>query len=113
MGKATSEIHPQGLILAGEHDHAMKYVSRALIALVALLHIYVAWFEIFAWTEVGPDVFSTFDPEIFAQTTDIAANQGIYNLRLSPERGNRPRSSPSQLPARHRTALSSIVRSAD
>lgn len=51
--------------------------------MVALLHLYIAWFEIFAWTDVGPDVFSTFDPEIFAETTDLAANQGVYNLFLA------------------------------
>ena len=61
----------------------MKWISRGLIALVALLHLYIAWFEIFAWTSVGPDVFSTFDPELFAETIDIAANQGVYNLFLA------------------------------
>lgn len=62
---------------------AMQLISRALIALVALLHVYIAWFEIFAWTEVGPDVFSTFDPELFPETVEIAANQGVYNLFLA------------------------------
>lgn len=61
----------------------MKLLSRGLIALVAVLHLYIAWFEIFAWTEVGPDVFSTFDPELFAETVDLAANQGVYNLFLA------------------------------
>lgn len=61
----------------------MKLISRILIALVALLHVYIAWFEIFAWTDVGPDVFTTFDPELFAETVDIAANQGVYNLFLA------------------------------
>ncbi len=58
----------------------MKWAARASIVLVALLHVYIAWFEVFAWTEVGPDVFSSFDPEIFAKTTEMAANQGVYNL---------------------------------
>ncbi len=62
---------------------AMKLLSRALIALVALLHVYIAWFEIFAWTDVGPDVFSSLDPDLFAETVDIAANQGVYNLFLA------------------------------
>lgn len=60
----------------------MKLLSRGLITLIALFHIYIAWFEIFAWTEVGPDVFSTFDPDLFPQTVDLAANQGVYNLFL-------------------------------
>lgn len=61
----------------------MKWAARASIVLVALLHVYIAWFEVFAWTEVGPDVFSSFDPEIFAKTTEMAANQGVYNLFLA------------------------------
>lgn len=65
------------------YGRLMKWMSRGLIAFIALLHIYIAWFEIFAWTDVGPDVFSTFDPEIFAETTDLAANQGVYNLFLA------------------------------
>ncbi|MEL6984432.1 MAG: DUF1304 domain-containing protein [Actinomycetota bacterium] len=61
----------------------MKLLSRGLIALIALLHLYIAWFEIFAWTDVGPDVFSTFDPDLFEQTTEFAVNQGVYNLFLA------------------------------
>ncbi len=61
----------------------MKLISRGLIAVVAILHLYIAWFEIFAWTEVGPDVFSTFDPDLFPETVDLAANQGVYNLFLA------------------------------
>ncbi len=61
----------------------MNLLSRGLITLIAILHIYIAWFEIFAWTEVGPDVFSTFDPDLFPETVDLAANQGVYNLFLA------------------------------
>ncbi len=61
----------------------MKLISRVLIALVILLHLYIAWFEIFAWETVGPDVFDTFAPELFPDTTELAANQGVYNLFLA------------------------------
>lgn len=61
----------------------MKLLSRGLIALVAIFHLYVGWFEIFAWTEVGPDVFSSFDPDLFPETVELAANQGVYNLFLA------------------------------
>ncbi|MGH1491359.1 MAG: DUF1304 domain-containing protein [Acidimicrobiales bacterium] len=61
----------------------MNLISRGLIAVIAILHLYIAWFEIFAWTEVGPDVFSMFEPELFADTIDLAANQGVYNLFLA------------------------------
>lgn len=61
----------------------MNWISRVLIGLTAALHLYIAWFEIFAWTTVGPDVFSTFDPDLFGQTVDLAANQGVYNVFLA------------------------------
>lgn len=61
----------------------MRKAAFALVALLALLHLYIAWFEIFAWTSRGPNVFDTFPPELFAQTTQMAANQGIYNAFLA------------------------------
>ncbi len=61
----------------------MTLFSKLMIGLVAALHLYIAWFEIFAWSEVGPDVFSTFEPSLFAETVDLAANQGVYNLFLA------------------------------
>jgi len=61
----------------------MTLASRILIAVVAALHLCIAWFEIFAWTEVGPDVFSSFDPDLFPDTVELAANQGVYNLFLA------------------------------
>ena len=60
----------------------MKKVSLIFIALIALLHSYIAWFEIFAWTSRGPKVFETFPPELFEQTIQMAAKQGIYNAFL-------------------------------
>ena len=60
----------------------MKIAALALIALLALLHFYIAWFEMFAWTSRGPIVFDMFPPELFEQTTQLAANQGIYNAFL-------------------------------
>lgn len=61
----------------------MKKIAMALTGLIALLHVYIAWFEIFAWTSRGPQVFETFPPELFAQTVDMAANQGVYNAFLA------------------------------
>lgn len=61
----------------------MKKIAFGLVALVAALHLYIAWFEIFAWTSRGPVVFDTFPPELFEQTIQLAANQGIYNAFLA------------------------------
>lgn len=57
----------------------MRQIGWVLVALTAALHCYIAWFEIFAWTTRGPAVFATFPPELFAQTIEMAANQGVYN----------------------------------
>ncbi|PJI84437.1 putative membrane protein [Yoonia maricola] len=61
----------------------MKTIALVLVALIALLHLYIAWFEIFAWTSRGPSVFDTLPPDLFAQTVELAANQGIYNAFLA------------------------------
>lgn len=61
----------------------MRKPALILVALIAALHFYIAWFEIFAWTTRGPVVFDTFPADLFAQTTQLAANQGIYNAFLA------------------------------
>ena len=61
----------------------MKIAALAVIALTSALHFYIAWFEIFAWTTVGARVFDMFPADLFEQTTQLAANQGIYNAFLA------------------------------
>lgn len=61
----------------------MALVAKILIALIALIHCYIAWFEMFAWTSRGPRIFSNFPPALFEQTTAMAANQGLYNAFLA------------------------------
>ena len=57
----------------------MSLVSKLFAGLVALIHSYILWFEMFSWSERGPKVFSSFPPELFTQTEVLAANQGLYN----------------------------------
>ncbi|MEM7546793.1 MAG: DUF1304 domain-containing protein [Pseudomonadota bacterium] len=61
----------------------MQKAALALIAIIAGLHLYIAWFEIFAWTTKGPEIFTSLAPELFEPTTAIAANQGTYNAFLA------------------------------
>ena len=61
----------------------MNKIAKSLTALVALLHLYIAWFEIFAWTTKGPKIFSTFPKALFGPTVSMAANQGLYNAFLA------------------------------
>jgi putative membrane protein len=61
----------------------MSLIAKVLVGLVALIHTYIAWFEMFAWTSRGPKVFASFPSELFAQTVTMAANQGLYNSFLA------------------------------
>ena len=57
----------------------MTLVTQILIGLVALLHIYFLYFEMFAWTTRGPKIFRSFPKDLFEPTKALAANQGLYN----------------------------------
>lgn len=57
----------------------MALIATILIWLIAALHLYILWFEMFAWESRGPKVFSHFPKELFPQTKTMAANQGLYN----------------------------------
>jgi putative membrane protein len=57
----------------------MELFIKILTALVALLHIYFLYLEMFAWMTKGPKVFKTIPPSQFAATKVMAGNQGLYN----------------------------------
>lgn len=57
----------------------MPLIAALITGLIALLHIYILWFEMFAWETRGPKVFRTFEREMFPKTKVMAANQGLYN----------------------------------
>ncbi|MCZ4272920.1 DUF1304 domain-containing protein [Maritalea porphyrae] len=57
----------------------MSIFSMGLITLIAILHIYILWFEMFAWESRGPKIFRSFPKDLFAPTKTMAANQGLYN----------------------------------
>ncbi|WP_415404778.1 DUF1304 domain-containing protein [Tateyamaria sp. SN3-11] len=61
----------------------MSVISKVLIGVIALAHIYFCYIEMFAWESRGPDVFTFMDPELFPPTAGMAANQGLYNLFLA------------------------------
>jgi putative membrane protein len=61
----------------------MSTLSIILIALIAIIHLYILWFEMFAWTTRGPKVFASFPKDLFEPTKSMAANQGLYNGFLS------------------------------
>ncbi len=57
----------------------MDILIKVLIAIVALLHLYFLWLEMFAWTTAGRKVFRSLPPDLFEPTKTMAANQGLYN----------------------------------
>ncbi|MBT8231062.1 MAG: DUF1304 domain-containing protein [Saprospiraceae bacterium] len=57
----------------------MDLLIKIVIGLIAFFHIYILWFEMFAWETKGPKVFRHFPKDLFAPTKAMAANQGLYN----------------------------------
>lgn len=58
----------------------MILVAKAFIVLIALLHTYFLYIEMFAWETVGKKAFKgALKPELFTPTKTLAANQGLYN----------------------------------
>lgn len=57
----------------------MNYIAITLIATIALLHLYIMWMEMFAWTTRAKKVFRNFPEHLFEPTKSMAANQGLYN----------------------------------
>lgn len=57
----------------------MNIIAQVLIGIIALLHLYFLWFEMFAWETRGRKVFKSFPDDLFPKTKTLAANQGLYN----------------------------------
>jgi putative membrane protein len=57
----------------------MEILIKILIGLVAFLHFYFLYLEMFAWTTRGPKVFKSIPATQFATTKAMAGNQGLYN----------------------------------
>lgn len=57
----------------------METTSKIIVGGVALLHLFILWLEMFAWTTTGKKVFKTLPEHLFEPTKTLAANQGLYN----------------------------------
>ncbi len=60
-------------------ENILEVVVRILIGVIVLMHLYILWFEMFAWESRGPKVFRSFPKDLFPKTKAMAANQGLYN----------------------------------
>ena len=57
----------------------MKNLSKVLVSIVALMHIWFLILEMFLWQHsIGLKTFGN-TPELASQTAVLAANQGLYN----------------------------------
>ncbi|MFT7352069.1 MAG: putative membrane protein [Flavobacterium sp.] len=61
----------------------MNIVAQIITVFVALLHFCFLYFEMFAWTTIGPKKIYDFPKDLFPKTKEIAANQSFYNRFLA------------------------------
>ena len=61
----------------------MTFISKILIGIVAIEHIYILWIEMFAWTTKGASTFKSLPQNLFPSTKVLAGNQGLYNGFIS------------------------------
>jgi putative membrane protein len=62
----------------------MELLSKILIGIIAIEHIFIMYVEIFAWETMGKKSFKGVIPDdLFSATKVMAANQGLYNGLLA------------------------------
>jgi|SRR5690606_23875572 len=62
----------------------MDTLTKVFIGIVIAIHLYIFYFEMFAWNTLGKKAFGKKMPkEVFPHTKGLAANQGLYNLFLA------------------------------
>lgn len=55
-------------------------LSAILAALIAVLHLYILWIEMFRWEHPRTRAaFGGIDADLASKTRALAANQGLYN----------------------------------
>ena len=57
----------------------MNAVATVLVALVALIHVYIVVLEMVLWTTPRGQAAFGLTPEFAQQTKALAGNQGLYN----------------------------------
>lgn len=57
----------------------MSVAANAVVALIALLHVYILVLEMFLWDKPAGRRAFGLSPEMAATTKTLAANQGLYN----------------------------------
>jgi len=60
----------------------MSVIAIVAVGIVAALHAFFAYIEMFKWVEKGRAIVPDFDDDMLMKTIPMAANQGLYNLFL-------------------------------
>lgn len=64
----------------------MQLISKILIGVVAIEHLFILYMEMVAWETEGKKAFMELLPDnLFKPTKTMAANQGLYNGFFSAE----------------------------
>lgn len=57
----------------------MGIAIKTLILLIAALHLFILWIEMFGWLKHGQKIVPGGNAAFFTETKPMAANQGLYN----------------------------------
>ncbi|MGV6862733.1 MAG: DUF1304 domain-containing protein [Putridiphycobacter sp.] len=57
----------------------MGLLLQILVGIIAFLHLYFLWFEMFAWQSMGKKLFRHLSADFLKDSKAMAANQGLYN----------------------------------
>ena len=60
----------------------MRRLALVLIFVIAALHLYIAWFEMFAWVTRGPRVLRSFPAALFGPPTLYGTDSIITQMFL-------------------------------
>ncbi len=57
----------------------MTFLQTLVICLVAVIHLYLMYVEMFAWETRGARFLTRFDADFFRISKPLAINMGLYN----------------------------------
>ena len=61
----------------------MEIIIKIFIGLVAFIHCYILWFEMFAWDTRGKKVFKTFPEDLFGPTKKSTLKTCFFCMSFS------------------------------
>lgn len=62
----------------------METTANIIIGFISVIHLYILWFEMFAWEKKGPKVFGAFPKDFFLKPTKAMAAKKIIFVPTIP-----------------------------